>query len=83
MPYGLTSPTSSVEFSLLASSALTDEQVRTKLAQFPAGTLVSWQIWQPGYISSTISMKRQDTEYEAMRAIAAKHGVSLVKYASP
>jgi hypothetical protein len=69
----------SVEFSLLASSALTEEQMRTKLAQFPQGTKILWQIWQPGNISSTITMKRQEAEYESMRAIAAEHGVSLVK----
>ena len=73
----------SVEFSLLASSALTEAQMRTKLAEFPQGTRILWQVWQPGYISSTITMKRQEAEYDAMRAVAAEHGVLLVESVSP
>jgi hypothetical protein len=73
----------SVEFSLLASSALTEAQMRTKLAQFPSGTQILWQIWQPGSISSSITLKRQEADYEAMRAIAAEHDVSLLEYVSP
>jgi len=73
----------SVEFSLLASSALTEAQMRTKLAEFPPGTRMLWQIWQPGYISSSITMRRQEAEYEAMRVVAADHDVSLVKYITP
>lgn len=72
-----------VEFSMLASSGFTEEQIRTKLAHFPSGTRLLWQIWQPGYISSTITMKRQEAEYEAMRAVAEKNGVTLVKSVSP
>jgi hypothetical protein len=72
-----------VEFGLLASSGLTVDQIRAKLAQFPQGTQVSWQIWQPGYIASSITMKRQEAEFEAMRAFSAQKGVMLVKSITP
>ena len=71
-----------VEFSVLASYALTGLQTSAKLAEFPRGSQVSWQIWQPGTISSTVTMMRQKTEYETMRAFAVKSRMTLVKYIS-
>jgi hypothetical protein len=66
-------------FSVLQYDSLTEEQLRTKLAQFPRGTELRWQFWQPGQISPPVSMAVQEAVYERMRGVAAKNGVMLGK----
>ncbi|MGJ5817247.1 hypothetical protein [Paludibaculum fermentans] len=66
-----------IAFSLLQYNSLTPEQLRTKLTQFPSGTHLRWQFWQPGQIQPPVTMQRQDALYETMRAFAANHGVAL------
>jgi len=66
-------------FSVLQYVSLTEEQLRAKLAQFPRGTQVLWQFWQPGQIAPPVSMAKQEAFYERMRAIAEQHGIVLGK----
>jgi hypothetical protein len=62
---------------VLQYEALTEDQLRTKLEQFPRGTKLLWQFWQPGQISPPVSMSKQEEVYERMRAVAEEHGVAL------
>lgn len=72
-----------VEFSVLASEGLTEEQLKAKLVQFPRGTRVLWELWRPGHINSAITLAQQEAEYETMRALAEKNGIILVKDIHP
>jgi hypothetical protein len=72
-----------VEFSVLASSGLTEEQLKTKLAQFPRGTRILWELWQPALIDPSVGMKRQEAEYETFRTLAEKKDITLVKEVLP
>jgi hypothetical protein len=64
-------------FSVLQYVALTEDQLLGKLAQFPQGTELLWQFWQPGQISPPVSMAVQEALYERMRSAAEEHGVTL------
>jgi hypothetical protein len=64
-------------FSVLQYVSLTEEQLRAKMTQFPHGTQLLWQFWQPGQISPPVSMTVQETLYEVMRGVAEKNGVTL------
>jgi hypothetical protein len=70
-------PEDNPTFSVLQYEALTEDQLRTKLEQFPRGTKLLWQFWQPGQISPPVSMSKQEEVYERMRAVAEEHGVAL------
>jgi hypothetical protein len=76
-------PEDNLTFSVLQYSQLTEEQVRAKLAQFPRGTQLRWQFWQPGQISPAVSITKQDAVYERMRATAEQHGIVLIKVNHP
>jgi hypothetical protein len=68
-----------VEFSILACSGLTEEQLKAKLSQLPHGTRVLWEVWQPG----SVPLTPQQAEYEKMRAFAEPLGVTLVRKVLP
>ncbi|WP_321471955.1 hypothetical protein [uncultured Paludibaculum sp.] len=70
-------PEGSTGFSVLQYVSLTEQQLRAKLAQFPRGTRLRWQFWQPGQIFPPVSMERQEALYESMRGYAAKNGILL------
>lgn len=70
-------------FSILQYSSLTEDQLRTKLAQLPRGTQLRWQFWPPGQIFPPVSMEVQDAAFERMREVAAKNGATLVKINHP
>lgn len=70
-------------FSVLQYTSLTEEQLRAKLAQFPRGTQLLWQFWQPGQISAPVSMEVQEALYESTRSVAEKNGVTLGKANHP
>jgi hypothetical protein len=72
-------PEDSPTFSVLQYVSLTEDQLRAKLLQFPRGTELRWQFWQPGQISPPVGMSKQEAVYERMRAIADEHGVILAK----
>ncbi len=70
-------------FSLVQYGALTEEQLRAKLAQFPRGTQLLWQFWQPAQIAPSVSMAVQEALYESIRSAAEKSGVTLGKANHP
>ena len=70
-------------FTVLQYSELTEQQLRAKLAQFPRGTELLWQFWQPERISPSVNMAVQEALYESMRSTAEKNGVSLGKANHP
>jgi hypothetical protein len=70
-------------FNLLNSSSMTDDQLRAKIAEFPKGTRLAWQFWQPGQITPPVSMAKQEAAYESLRAIAEEHGIALEKANDP
>jgi hypothetical protein len=70
-------------FMVLQYNSLTEDQLVAKLAQFPRGTMLFWQFWQPGQISPPVAMSRQEEVYERMRAVAGQHGVTLGKANHP
>lgn len=70
-------------FNLLNSSPMTEDQLRAKIAQFPKGTRLAWQFWQPGQIFPAISMAKQEAVYDNIRASASEHGIALEKSLQP
>jgi hypothetical protein len=76
-------PEDNPTFSVLQYGSLTENQLRAKLAQFPAGTQLLWQFWQPGQIAPPVSLAKQEEFYERMRAKAEQHGVGLGKANHP
>lgn len=70
-------------FSVLQYAPLTEEQLRAKLAQFPRGTQMLWQFWQPGQIAPPVTMVKQEAVYERMRTVAEQHGIVLGKANHP
>jgi len=72
-------PEDNPTFSVLQYGSLTRDQLPVKLAQFPHGTKLVWQFWQPGQISPPVSLAKQEELYERMRAVAKQHGVELGK----
>jgi hypothetical protein len=70
-------------FSVLQYAPLTEDQLRAKLAQFPSGTQLLWQFWKPGQIAPPVTMAKQETIYERMRAAAEQHGITLGKTNHP
>ena len=64
-------------FSVLQYGALNEDQLAAKLTQFPRGTQLLWQFWQPGEIAPPVTMAKQEAVYERMRAVAEKHGITL------
>jgi hypothetical protein len=64
-------------FSVLQYTDLSEDQLQAKLGQFPRGTRLLWQFWQPGEIFPPVSMEKQQAFYERMRAVAEKNGVEL------
>ena len=76
-------PEDNPTFSVLQYGSLTRDQLPVKLAQFPHGTKLVWQFWQPGQISPPVSLAKQEELYERMRAVAKQHGVELGKANHP
>src|ERR1043166_1914084 len=76
-------PEDNPTFSVLQYVQLSEDQLRAKLGQFPRGTQLRWQFWQPGQISPPVSMARQEAFYERMRAGAEQHGILLIKVNHP
>jgi hypothetical protein len=72
-------PEDSPTFSILQYQALTLDQLKEKVAEFPADTQLQWQFWQPGHIAPPVSLATQEAAYEEVRAVAEKHQVTLVK----
>lgn len=70
-------------FAVLQYAQLTEEQFRKKLEQFPRGTRLTWQFWQPGEITPPVSIEKQEALYERMRAVADQHGITLEKTNDP
>lgn len=64
-------------FSVLQYAELSEAQLQAKLGQFPRGTRLLWQFWQPGEIFPPVSMEKQQALFERMRAVAEKNGVEL------
>lgn len=76
-------PEDNPTFAVLQYEALTEDELRAKLTQFPRGTQLRWQFWQPGQISPPVSLAKQEALYERLRAIAEQHGVVLGKANEP
>ena len=76
-------PEDNPTFSVLHYVQLSEDQLRAKLGQFPRGTQLRWQFWQPGQISPPVSMAKQEAFYERMRAGAEQHGILLIKVNHP
>jgi hypothetical protein len=76
-------PEDNPTFSLLQYDALTESQLHAKVAQLFQGTELRWQFWQPGQMSSPVSMAKQEKAYERLRAIAEEHGIALEKANHP
>ncbi|MGO9130659.1 MAG: hypothetical protein ACLQIS_13125 [Bryobacteraceae bacterium] len=76
-------PEDAPTFSVLQYNSLTEEQLCLKLGQFPRGTQLMLQFWQPGQISPPVSMALQEALYEHMRTVAEKNGVTLGKANHP
>jgi hypothetical protein len=72
-------PEDNPTFSVLQYGSLTGEQLGAKLAQFPRGTQLLWQFWQPGQIAPPVSLAKQEEFYGRMRVIAEQQGVGLGK----
>jgi hypothetical protein len=70
-------------FSILQYASLTEDQLRVKLSQFPRGTKLLWQFWQPGQSAPPVTMAKQEAVYERMRAAAEQHDVALGKANHP
>jgi hypothetical protein len=70
-------------FSVLQYGALTEDQLRAKLAQLPRGTQLLWQFWPPGQIAPPVTMEKQEAVYERMRAVAQQYGIALGKANHP
>ena len=60
-------------FNLLQYTALTEDQLLAKLAQFPRGSQLLWQF------SPSVPMAVQEAVYDRMRAAAAQSGVTLAQ----
>jgi hypothetical protein len=73
------SPEGKWTFSVVQYGSLTEEQLRVKLAQFPRGTKLLWQSWQPGQNSPPGIMAEQEALFERMRNVAQTNLVSLGK----
>jgi len=72
-------PEDSPTFSVLQYQALTLDQLKEKVAEFPPQTQLQWQFWQPGQIAPPFSMTKQEAVYEDVRAVAQKHSVIIGK----
>jgi len=70
-------------FYVLQYESLTEEQLSVKLGQFPRGTQLMLQFWQPEQEFPPVSMAAQETLYERMRSVAEKNGVTLGKANHP
>ena len=70
-------------FGVLQYAGLTEDQLLTKVAQFPRGTQVLWQFRQPRQINPPVSLAVQEAVYERVRAAAGQNGVTLEKDTSP
>jgi hypothetical protein len=76
-------PEDEKRFTVLQYSALKEEQFRQKLTQFPRGTRLLWQSGAVGPITPPDKLKAEEDFFEGMRALAARHGVSLEKAERP
>ena len=63
----------SLEFVFLPEFNLTEAQLRTRLAQFPRGTKVVWQIWNPSFVRQSV----QRAEFEKFQSWAKLLGVTI------
>lgn len=63
----------SLEFVFLPEFNLTEAQLRTRLAQFPRGTKVVWQIWNPSFVRQSV----QRAEFEKFQSWAKPLGVTI------
>lgn len=64
---------SSLEFDFLPANGLTEAQLRTRLALFPRGSKIVWQIWNPSFIRQSA----QRAELEKFRSWAEGLGVLI------
>jgi hypothetical protein len=70
-------------FSVLQYQGLTADQLRSKLNQFPQGTHLRWQFYQPAQISPSVSMAQQEAFFEGMRAVAEQRGIIIGRAGHP
>lgn len=75
-------PEDDPRFEVLGSSDFTEEQLKSKLAQFPEGTRFEWLIWLPGHISPPVAVSAQVAVYERVREDAEAHGILVAKKTS-
>jgi hypothetical protein len=66
-------------FSVLQYSGLTEDQLRTKLAQLPHDLDLQWRFWNSG--GPTI--EKQEAVFERVRADAASHGIVISQAKNP
>lgn len=64
---------SSLEFDFLPANGLTEAQLRTRLAQFPRGTRVVWQIWNPSFVRQSV----QKAEFQKFQSWEKPLGVTI------
>jgi hypothetical protein len=76
-------PAETPTFSLMGYSGLTEDQLRTKLEQFPRGSHFDWLIWMPGQIQPAIAVSRQEEVFERVRADADAHGIVIENQTQP
>lgn len=72
-------PEDKPNFSVLQYAGLTEDQFAVKIAQLPSGTELALHIYQPGEMAPPVSVERQESFYEHVRAAAAQHGVTIRK----
>jgi hypothetical protein len=60
-----------------------EEQLRAKLAQFPRGMQLLWQLWQPARISAPASEAGHEAHYECMQSVAEENAVTPGKATAP
>jgi hypothetical protein len=70
-------PADQPTFSVMQYSALTEDQLKAKVTQFPEGTELVWQFWKPGEISPPVGMDKQEAVYDRVRAVAERRGVTI------
>jgi hypothetical protein len=66
-------------FSVVQYDQLTEEQLVSKLAQFPRGTEFQWSFWPVEQAIPTVSLAKQEALYERVRAAAERSGAWIAK----
>jgi hypothetical protein len=61
------------EFDILPVWNLTEAQLKTRLAQFPNGTRIVWQIWNPSFVRQSVQM----ANFEKFQSWAKPLGITI------